>query len=279
MRSAPATAESTAPARTLNCVARACVFCGGTPTTKEHLWPDWGRRLIADAEPLTHYQQVRQDNREPVDRTWTTPPFRWTVNAVCARCNNGWMSQLEERARPMLLPMLQGRGRELHREGQRTLASWALKTSMMFEHTQGPHRRVIPREEYTYLLEHGQPSERIVVWMATYVGTMPGSCRLYGLDADVVQGPDRGRRDMYGATVTFGPVVFQVFGTAIAQLLDGLAITHPGVHQICPYQRSCTWRPTVGFADHDLAGFADAILNDLLRAGGGDPVEARRLLD
>jgi len=254
---------------------RTCVFCGGSPTTKEHLWPDWGRRLIADDENLHHRQHARQEGRAPIDREWLTPPFRTTVSAVCAECNNGWMSRLEGRAKPMLLPMLERRGRELHREGQRTLAAWGLKTAMMSEHTLGSEKRVVPDDDYADLREHGQPSERVVVWMATYIGTMPGSVRLFGLDADVTQGPDRGRRDMWGATLTFGPVVFQVFGTTVPLLLKALDLNYPGVQQIWPYRRSFTWTPRAGFADDELAAFGDSILIELQRLGGGS-IEAPR---
>jgi hypothetical protein len=254
---------------------RTCVFCGGSPTTNEHLWPDWARRRSGYAEPLDHRQHARQDGRAPIDREWKTPPLRTTVKAVCAECNNGWMSRLEGSAKPMLLSMLEGRGRALHRDGQRTLAAWGLKTAMMVEHTLSAEKQVVPEEEHAHLLEHGEPSDRVVIWMATYIGTMPGSCRLFGLDADVTQGPDRGRRDMWGVTVTFGPVVFQVFGTTVPLLLEGLAINHPGVQQIWPYQRSFTWTPRAGFADEDLAQFADALLVELQKAGGS-PSETPR---
>lgn len=257
---------------------RICVFCGGTPVTNEHLWPDWARRLLGDVEALPHIRQVRQDGRPPLDSTWRDVPYAMTVKAVCAACNNGWMSELERRAQEFLFPLLHGRGREIHRGGQRTLAAWALKTVLMFEQTQGAHRRAFPTEEHAHLLAHGEPSQRIRVWMATYAGTMPGSGRIYGLDADVTQGPDQGRRDMYGATITFGPVVVQVFGTEIAPLLDGLAINNPITHQIWPHQGSFTCNPRIGFDDQALAEFGDAILHHLLRAGGADPGAARPML-
>jgi len=61
-----------------------------------------------------------------------------TTGAVCASCNNGWMSDLEGRAKPMLETMLEGRGRALHQEGQRTLAAWALKTAIMVDTSTAP---------------------------------------------------------------------------------------------------------------------------------------------
>jgi len=42
-----------------------------------------------------------------------------TTNAICAACNNGWMSNLENQAKPLVEPMLHGRGRVFHRAHQR----------------------------------------------------------------------------------------------------------------------------------------------------------------
>jgi uncharacterized Zn ribbon protein len=69
-----------------------------------------------------------------------------TVMAVCQRCNNGWMSDLEQDAKPMSEATLDGRGRLLHAGGQRTLAARALKTAMMAGHTNGAARHVIGAE-------------------------------------------------------------------------------------------------------------------------------------
>jgi hypothetical protein len=110
---------------------RVCVFCGRSPTTKEHVWPDWSSPFLAAEGPLPHFQQVVQEHRPGIDRSWRQLAYSMTTRAVCAGCNNGWMARLEERAKPLLEPMLRGFGKVLHREGQRTLATWALKTSMI----------------------------------------------------------------------------------------------------------------------------------------------------
>ena len=100
-----------------------------------------------------------------------------TVGVVCESCNNGWMSDLESGAKPYLETMLRGRGRELHEAGLRTLATWALKTSMMVEHMHGAKRHIIPGEEYAHLFEHGEPSEHVRIWMAAYAGSLRRRCR------------------------------------------------------------------------------------------------------
>lgn len=188
-----------------------------------------------------------------------------TVAAVCQRCNNGWMAELEQRAKPMLEPMLNGRGRLLHAGGQRTLAAWVLKTAMMAEHTHGAARHAIPLEEYVHLFEHGEPSNAVLIWMAAYDGDVVAMARMFGLDADMAAGPDpdRGWRDIWGSTVTFGPVVFQVFGSHIPGLLEGIEVRALGCHRLWPHEGSFTWTPRPGFNNHGLVAFADGLLHEL----------------
>jgi hypothetical protein len=153
---------------------------------------------------------------------------------------------------------------------------------MMVDHTLAPEQRGFPTEEYEHLYKLREPSGRVRVWMSSYVGEMPASGRLYGLDVDVSLGdgagshagvsqpPERGWRDVYGATISFGPVVFQVFGTRVAALLDGWSILnpHPIVFPLWPYRESFTWTPTAGFDDHGLKQFADVILGHVQRKAG-----------
>jgi hypothetical protein len=246
---------------------RTCVFCGGSPTTNEHIWPDWARPILAEEGALDHHRLVQQDDHPDEAYSWKQPAYIMTTKVVCARCNNGCMSDLENRAKPLLGPMLFGRGRALHREGQRTLAAWALKTAMMVEHTHGAKRQMIDRAEHEHLMAVGEPSERIRVWLTSYVGDVVAMAQTYGLDAhmELSPDPDRGRRDMWGATITFGAGVLQVFGTTLTALLDGVEVNGQGVHQIWPYERSITWTPRPGFDNAGLLAFADGLLNRLRR--------------
>jgi hypothetical protein len=179
--------------RTLPPMPRRCVFCGAPADSQEHVWPNWAALMLADEGPLPHLHQITQEGRPDEERNYSKDAYTVTVGVVCAGCNNGWMSDLESRAKPHLEPMLRGHGRALHESGLRTLATWALKTAMMAEHMHGAQRRAIPREEYAYLFEHGEPSPRIRVWMATYAGARAVAVGgLWGLDAET---NETGRRE------------------------------------------------------------------------------------
>jgi hypothetical protein len=251
---------------------RNCVFCGAPADSQEHVWPNWAGPMLADEGPLPHFHQVIQEGRAGEERRYSKDAYSVTVGVICKGCNNGWMSDLESRAKPCLETMLQGHGRALHETGLRTLATWALKTSMMVEHTHGAKRNVIPGGEYAYLFEHREPSERVRVWMAAYAGTQAVALgSMWGLDAETNETgprewePDRGARDIWGATILFGPVVFQVFGTTLLPLLEGLEVNAPYTHRIWPYTGGFTWVPRPGFNDHELRAFADILVNEFPR--------------
>src|SRR5262245_26970593 len=50
------------------------------------------------------------------------------VKNVCRRCNNGWMSVLQEHTKPIIIPLLKGDTTLLNSDRQNTLATWAAMT-------------------------------------------------------------------------------------------------------------------------------------------------------
>ena len=82
---------------------RVCVFCGGTPVTLEHVWPRWVAAILADGGPV---QVERGVDDEPA--TWQQVSLEVTIRRVCAICNNGWLSELEQAAKPRLEPLILG---------------------------------------------------------------------------------------------------------------------------------------------------------------------------
>src|SRR4051812_25295706 len=137
-------------------MARTCIFCGETPVTREHLWPDWLRRLVDVPVPFRHHLEQEVDGVEVRDERFEAIPYDQTVRVVCAGCNNGWMSRAESDAKPILEPLLEFRGRQLHRREQRILASWALLRACCFDGIHPGHRAVFSRHR-EHLFEHGEP--------------------------------------------------------------------------------------------------------------------------
>lgn len=221
---------------------------------------------------MRHVQQIFQEGRPLKEREYSKPAYSMTVGVVCEACNNTWMSDLESRAKAYLEPMLDGYGRLLHEGGQRTLATWALKTSMMVEHTDGAKRQVISSQEYEHLFSHGEPSERIRIWMGAYDGAYAVAVgSVAGFDVQMAGEvyrawePDRGLRDVWAVTILFGPVVFQVAGTTLPGLLEAYELPTLNTHRIWPYQGPFTWAGRPGFDEQQVVGLADLTLDECRR--------------
>jgi hypothetical protein len=140
-----------------------CVFCGCERTlTKEHVFPEWARPYLQSDGPGTH-QRIEIREAGTTERLRSGEPATLTVRSVCAPCNNGWMSSLEQTAMPHLLPLIKGHERTLFPPAQRTVATWAVKTALVAGSKFDPR---LPATFYRALFESGRPTEKTRVWLA-----------------------------------------------------------------------------------------------------------------
>jgi hypothetical protein len=86
------------------------------------------------------------------------------VKAFCAACNNGWMSQLEEKTALIMRPMLRGErvGVKMGYVAQSNVASWATKTALVFQQLYPSESRV-PGSCYRDFHKKQQPSSNTLV--------------------------------------------------------------------------------------------------------------------
>ena len=61
------------------------------------------------------------------------------IRAVCSRCNNSWMSALEEEAKPILLRALTSQGLIVGPSEAERLSKWAVLKAIVGEHASGDH--------------------------------------------------------------------------------------------------------------------------------------------
>jgi hypothetical protein len=112
-----------------------CVFCGGHPLSKEHLWPDW----MDDFFPGGLYRQETSEQRgpdqafQPEPRQMEGGPWKTAFKAVCEPCNNGWMSQIESGVKDTLLALGRGHQINLGLDQQEQLARWVAMKAMVAE--------------------------------------------------------------------------------------------------------------------------------------------------
>lgn len=228
-------------------VVRFCVFCGASGNlTNEDAWPKWLIQHIV--KKGTEVNQRWGDRNGLVG--FTSRRQNVTVRRVCSTCNNGWMSDMEVVAKPLLLPWIDGeRARLLYRQ-QQGIATWAIKTTMMLQYT--PMSRagiVIPANHYRELFERKtMPPEAVEVLIGLEPTQPPGA--LFGLRrVDVAREhwgegltPTMERYLGYEATLIAKGVVLKVLGHAgpaeIRMTEEVVIKPELGLTQIWPVQSS-----------------------------------------
>lgn len=114
-----------------------CTFCGNPGGNVEHIFAQWMiERMDAKEYPIVvaHRKEDSLRNR-PAHGLKS-----YTTKAVCDKCNNGWMSQLEgwfQRSMGPLVeptwPKLAGEVLRLALAEKESLAKWTLKTVIMMD--------------------------------------------------------------------------------------------------------------------------------------------------
>ena len=139
------------------------------PITKEHVWPDWlGPHLPNDM--LNH--EVYSELILPTETLTTVTkrsggPQSARVRHVCQACNNGWMSVLQNDAKPILIPLLQGGRISLFKNERLILARWIVMFCMVAEFMDRSGLRIgISQEARTYLKEKGSVPLGWKIWVA-----------------------------------------------------------------------------------------------------------------
>jgi hypothetical protein len=133
--------------------------------------------LPDDAVMSTHTIESHGSEAE----SFNALPFQMKVRAPCHPCNTGWMSNLDNAVKPYIARAIEGGGRLLHREGLRTISTWAILKALVFQYVR-PKRRFVPDDHYHELYAAKTfPPERFRVWTAKSESEMIGFYRSQGL--------------------------------------------------------------------------------------------------
>lgn len=137
---------------------RKCVFCGGSPVTREHVFPDWISELYRRAPGLNEFSENGK-----VVRKFPEKLFQHKAKIVCEACNSGWMSTLEGKVQPLLADMItEAKATVLTKEMQDLLSLWVVKT-MLMNSKATPGDSHIPDSVYRDLYESQSVGDRFVV--------------------------------------------------------------------------------------------------------------------
>ncbi len=132
---------------------KTCIFCSSTleKASDEHVLPQWLLGYLAirgeDISP-THYSLeggvgAVSTRRHKVENL--------VEGRICSKCNNGWMSSLEDEVKPLLVPLMEAEKKvvELDPDERLRVARWAFKTAIVLNSASNFHKNV-PLEHFSY---------------------------------------------------------------------------------------------------------------------------------
>jgi hypothetical protein len=193
-----------------------CFFCGPTesPLTEEHVWPRWVSRLLFGKYDSTHFINVRS-TAESTTALRKSGSIDVTTKTVCAKCNNEWLSDFENRKiRPLAAPLITGiDDLVLSPDDQWQISAWGYKMAMLLEVAipadEAPPRFFTPAERKQFhdtTLAH----ERVRVFLSKYqYGQHPGHANLV-IHRWTEREGSRESFDLRISTVTAGALGIQV---------------------------------------------------------------------
>lgn len=148
---------------------KTCIYCGKSPLTKEHIWPEWLKRYIPRAQP-SHRRQfslVHPTHIEPTVGNHAGDIQTVHVKIVCENCNSGWMSRLQNNAKPVVLKLAQGQHATLNLKQQQLLAAWVAMSVISSEYVP-PGPSVTPQSERDFLRDHQLAPENWNIWIGHF---------------------------------------------------------------------------------------------------------------
>ncbi len=251
-------------------MTRSCIFCGGAPVRNEHVWPDWVMNFLRAELPGVPLVGTRSlVSAAGGSTTWEAPGLDVSVKQVCAACNEGWMSNLEEAAARVMKPLIRGEPRILTPDDQVLLARWAAKTALVFEFAYASSAaNYIPASDRQWLRGNETPPASTTVWLAGHTGrriAFHRSVPFEGSPADSVVGGSIGtsgtisRPEAHSTTLAILHLVIKVFGDSLPEerSLELPAVTRDVVIKIWPRQLAAVlWPPPRALDDDALFDFA-----------------------
>lgn len=193
------------------------------------------------------------------------------VYCVCKPCNTGWMSQMQEKAKPYLVPMLRRQPIVHHRRAQTVLSAWVTMMTMVAEHVYRD-KIAIPQCDRDFLRAHRKPPKHWRIWIGAHANQAFPLITHNVLEfaEEGVEVPNRARADgqnTHSTTICIGEhLLFHAMSSIPAYNLvrrwEPPAQFRAYLDQIWPVRDTVIgWPPQFALNDAGLELLADDFLN------------------
>jgi hypothetical protein len=225
-----------------------CPFCGKNDSkpSKEHLLPKWfaeefGSDTWECFDELTNYTRKSTKHLHLVTGKGRRP---------CAKCNSGWLSRLEKRAKPILVPLMRGREATLTPRQQATIAMWFFARAVMFDlrcETVTPRPCYFDNSEFRLLHDRLTCDRHYLFFIAAYSETTKGFMREDQLFVNLIFDSDKPPSDpirAYAFTLGIEHLILQIF--CVKGMRDSMSYYMRNFDAFCKRLRTdtpITWPP------------------------------------
>jgi hypothetical protein len=207
-----------------------CVFCGGTPATKGHIWPEWFDRFLPDK--ASHHQvsvgeiltfKTKADGPTPRMITRQGHAGSRKPRNTCTMCNGGWMSRLEQANVARMGALIVGEPVLLTSLDQWLLSALLCLITIRLEFSD-QEMQGVPVAERRQLMATGHPPfDTWRIWIARFSGPNPEDHWSRHFGFQVVSSPDKIFRPHKCNT----QVTTMVIGELCAHLVSSSAMPVP----------------------------------------------------
>lgn len=135
---------------------------------------------------MTHRFTPSKGN-ESKAKEWESDGPSLTTTSVCLKCNNGWLSELETAASPLIGPLLLGEPKNLTADQQTVIAHWSYKTVLLLQMVRAKKDRPIPAERFREVFNLGRPPTDVRIWL----GLPSGNSAMHEASTEINLANDR----------------------------------------------------------------------------------------
>jgi len=248
-----------------------CIFCGRRGLSKEHVWSKWTHNLVPRLEDGLH-ERVTISARGAKAAPPSHKQYQGSANTIqlrkaCKRhCNSGWMSQLDEAAKPIMTRLILSEPIELDPDAQKIVATWFAMKAMIAEFSH-PKDVSTQQHERAFLMKNLEPPKTWRIWIASHCSVVwrmayqrHASTLGFALSGTTPIPPKRPfAKNTQAITFGLGSLLAQIISTS-----SGIEFDLPNeivgqAHQVWPIAKTIRWPPDI-ILDHGAAdGFAKSM--------------------
>jgi hypothetical protein len=231
-----------------------CIFCNRRrPKAIEDVIPRWlSEELDSTGQVTTEFitQLPGQSRTSRIQRFGDLATVK--LHRVCYRCNNEWMSELEQLTKPLLISMIRGESCQLTPEEQRQISAWAqlkcLSLDAFYPRTRDGIQHLPPRVAHAFCQTY-QPLVSSTVTLGRFRPSAANEKIRFGRHMSNLPANEvHASLDVVVATFAFGQLLIQVsIGTSGAipprQAAHSIVVQHSYL-QCWPSGDATVWPPT-----------------------------------